>query len=107
MIQPLVVEHRGTVLCLRLKEPRIILWINQGVYALIPIEVVKNELSIQKDKIKLSDFESYPLCTFTWNQAIVIPPETGKMLAAQYEDKTHQCTNGGDNKGNIEGTVKV
>ena len=81
MIKPLVVKTKNNRLQLRLKEPQIILWINRGIYALIPIEVIKNELSIQQDKIKLSDFEPYPLCTFTWNQAIIIPPETGKVLA--------------------------
>ena len=62
-------------------EPKSILWINQGIYALIPIEIVRNEMSIQQDKAKISGID--PVCTFTWDQAIVIPPETGKVLAGE------------------------
>lgn len=109
MIQPLVVKANSNILRIWLEEPRVILWINQGIYALIPIEVIRNELSIQQDRAKLSDSTTHTffICTFAWNQAIVIPPETGKVLAAQYENKTYQCTNGGNNKGHVETTMKV
>ena len=81
MIKPLVTKEKGNKLQIFMTEPQIILWINQGIYALIPIEVVKNELLLRRDLSKLCGCSAS--CVFTWDQAIVIPPETGKMLAGE------------------------
>lgn len=80
MIDFLIAKVGGNKLHLILEKPENILWINEGIYALIPIELVKNELSIRQDRAKLGYDH---ICTFTWDQAIIIPPETGKVLAGE------------------------
>ena len=97
MIKPVIVRKTGNILSVRLKDAQPILWINNGLFALIPVEVVKNEISVQQDRMKLSNFDPNcnctTSCTFTWDQAIIIPPEAGRTLAAQNQYEADKRTN--------------
>jgi hypothetical protein len=106
MIKLHVIKTNGQLqIWVAIQDPKSILWINQGIYALIPIEVVRNEMSIQQDKAKISGVNS--ICAFAWDQAIIISPEAGKVLANEDQNKTHECTDGGNDKGNIERIMKM
>lgn len=71
--------------------PLPILWHNQGLYNLIPVEIVAD--AIRCLEIKGVSKPPYPVetarMTFTWDQTIEVPPEIGKQLFnEQFDNQT-------------------
>ena len=92
MIHPHIVHQTGDIMILshsqveKLREdPRSILWINDGLYALIPIEVVKNGLESIDNHNKRCEMvgqcwtSEWPL-KFYWEQAVEVPVSTGGAM---------------------------
>lgn len=86
MIHPMIIKQKGTKLCVqgkRLEELekklKSILWVNDGLYAMIPIERIKNTLNVLADRKKLDN--NTPNCLeFTWVEAVPIPAESGQSM---------------------------
>lgn len=64
-----------------IKNPIPILWNFNGIYGWIPAEVIKNEVSVIDDIIKLDSCKT-PIIQlkFNWQQAYRLRPDVGKML---------------------------
>ena len=81
MIHPYMVKQSKGKLCITdsefEKNPRPILWCRDGLYAMLPIEVIRNEVAHQEDlrKMKINS----PL-VFHWAAAVKIPYETGLAM---------------------------
>lgn len=87
MIHPVIQREDDVVLliegdvyeCLK-KKPRPILWVKQGIYGIIPVEVIKNEFQIRADR-EQADPECWHLpLTFNWAEAQEIPQSTGRSM---------------------------
>ena len=87
MIHPVVQRENGDVLfiegdvyeCLK-KKPRPILWVKQGIYGIIPVEVIRNEFQIRADREKLDPQCWHLPLTFNWTEAQEIPQSTGQAM---------------------------
>jgi len=94
MIHPHIIHRTGSILKLSptqveklQKDPRSILWINDGLYALIPIEVVRNELEFIGNHDKLCEMVELPttgpgewVIQLHWTQAVEVPASTGRVM---------------------------
>ena len=91
MIHPHIIHRTGDILTLSSnqvdtlrEDPRPILWVNAGLYALIPIEVIKNELEFITNHDKLCEMVELPTVgpgewsiQLHWEQAVEVPVSTG------------------------------
>ena len=88
MIHPMIIKESKGKLCVKdsefEKDPRPILWCRDGLYGMIPIEVIKNEIGHLEDlrKLKISN----PLI-FHWRTVVEIPYETGRTMEKCGEKK--------------------
>ena len=73
------IDANGDLMKSLKKKPKPILWVRQGIYGIIPVEVIKNELQIREDREKLGDEQWLPL-TFTWRETVTIPQATGRTM---------------------------
>ena len=93
MIHPHIIHRTGSILKLSptqveklQKDPRSILWINDGLYAIIPKEVVKNglsemDLAVRSRELASNGTHSLPHALwFHWSQADEIPAEAGRAI---------------------------
>jgi len=66
------------------KNPVPVLWNHNGIYGWIPVEVIKNEISVVDDIIKLDSCKA-PIIQlrFIWQQAHRLRPDVGKILEKQ------------------------
>ena len=94
MIHPHIIHQTGDVATLssgqveKLREdPRPILWVNDGLYALIPIEVVRNELEFIGNHDKLCEMVELSttgpgewVIQLHWTQAVEVPAPTGRVM---------------------------
>ena len=91
MKHPHIIHRTGSKLKLspaqieKLREdPKTILWINDGLYALISIEVVLNELDVLDNYEKKLEMLGHDVTTqwifFDWEQTVEIPVEDGKAM---------------------------
>lgn len=89
MIHPYIFREKGTRLTITGPEldrliagPKAILWSRDGIYGLIPIEVVKNHIQLWSDinkQFEHGDRHASGL-NFRWDESLEIPPETGRAL---------------------------
>ena len=87
MTHPVIQREDGDVLfiedsvyeCLK-KKPRPILWIKQGIYGIIPVEVIKNEFQIRTDRGNADPKCWHIPLTFNWAETVTILQETGRAL---------------------------
>ena len=85
MIHPTVIKESGTRLTISgeqykqlAKKPQAVVWSRNGIYGLIPVSVVKNNISWLTDINKTAPF---PLeLIFDWDETEDIPVETGQAL---------------------------
>ena len=90
MIHPMILKESSTSLCITgdlykklMKKPKAILWCRDGMYGMLPIEVVKNAIQIVRDvdnafgwsKISINHF-----LLFRWNETVEIPVSTGQSM---------------------------
>lgn len=93
MVHPIIIKQSGDTLSIEgsllaaLKEnPRSILWCNNGLYAIIPIEIIRNGLQFIENQNKLLELVNIPFdnkkhkIIFHWDQAEQIPTSTGKVM---------------------------
>lgn len=94
MIHPTIFKESGSTLIIKgddlkrlEKKPKQILWVKDGIYGMVPIEVVKNALNCLKFYKILSVCCIGSHCIqFHWNETVEIPQSTGRSM----ED----CNNG-------------
>lgn len=89
MIHPYIFREKSirlTIIGSELDEliagPKAILWSRDGIYGLIPIEVVKNHIQLWSDinrQLECDDRHVNGL-DFKWGESLEIPPETGRAL---------------------------
>jgi len=81
MIHPMIMKCKSGKLIVKNsefeKDPRPILWCRDGLYGVIPIEVIRNEIGHLEDLRKLEI--SSPL-VFHWRSVVEIPQETGRAM---------------------------
>jgi len=85
MTQPMIFRQKGTTLKVigpilqrLIDSPQPILWCNEGLYELIPMQRIQNDLSVLSDKQKL--IGSNISLVFLWGQGKNIDPKYGKFL---------------------------
>ena len=88
MIHPTIFKESSNTLIIegddlkRLKKkPKQILWVKDGIYGMVPIEVVKNALEFQKifACAQGGDITKHQL-TFQWDETVEIPQSTGRSM---------------------------
>ena len=89
MIHPYIFREKNTRLTITGPEldrlvarPKAILWSRDGIYGLIPIEIVKNHIQLWSDinrQLECGDRHANGL-NFKWGESLEIPPETGRAL---------------------------
>lgn len=88
MIHPTVTKESGTRLVITgkqykqlVKKPQAVLWNRDGMYGLVPLARVRNQVQYVTDMNKVCDSgdERY-LIEFTWGETEEIPVETGQVL---------------------------
>jgi hypothetical protein len=66
-----------------MKKPKAILWCRDGMYGMLPIEMVKNAITVNEDiglialaygGLQRKQFE------FHWNETVEIPAATGRLM---------------------------
>ena len=95
----LVIKQKGTTLTLSvienseiIKNCVPILWFNDGIYGWIPVEVVKNEISVHQDIARgirsLDSNCAIPIFAlrFNWTQIQPLSNEIGKILMSFAEE---------------------
>jgi len=88
MIHPIVAKESGTGLTISgkqykqlVKKPQAVLWNRDGMYALVPLARVKNQIQCALDMNKACDpGDIRHLIEFSWGETLEIPPETGRVL---------------------------
>lgn len=91
MIHPHIVHRSGSLLKLSLdqikvlqEDPRPILWVNDGLYAIVPVEVIRNELNYIENSKKADELMGYEVTVkymiIHWAQANEIPASTGEAI---------------------------
>lgn len=85
MISPTIFRRKGATLQISetplqqlISNPQPILWCNDGLYALIPIERIRNDLDVLAGRRKFIG-KNISL-VFYWGEAIEIPVELGREL---------------------------
>jgi hypothetical protein len=89
MIHPYIFREKSTRLTITgpeldglITKPKAIMWSRDGIYGLIPIEVVKNHIQLWSDtnkQLEHGDRHASGL-NFKWGESLEIPPETGCAL---------------------------
>lgn len=111
MIHPLIIKESSTRLTITgdqykklVKKPKAILWCRDGMYGMVPIEVVKNAISLLRtiNLYETSYRRKYEL-TFFWNETVEIPPATGRSME-KYNGSDQQ--GGGDPADNSDDNKK-
>lgn len=96
MIHPYIFREKGVVLTITGPEldrlisgPKAVLWSRDGIYGLIPIEVVSNHIQLWSDLNKqLEPGDRYfNGLDFKWEESLEIPPETGRALESSEGDE--------------------
>ncbi len=90
MIHPIILHQKGSILHITgptlqqlIDNPRPVLWCNEGLYGMIPKEVVQNDIGALIKRNKIFERSYYPPKTellFAWSSVIEIPQETGRAL---------------------------
>ena len=89
MIHPVVLKQTGTRLTISgeqyeqlVKKPQAVLWNWDGMYGLVPLARVKNEIQYINDLNKTCEVNELKRLhlEFTWGETVEIPPETGQVL---------------------------
>lgn len=88
MIHPVICKEKSSTLIIKgdslkrlKKKPKQILWVKDGIYGLIPIEVVKNALDRADDlKNVCRKSTTSILLKFHWNETVEIPQEMGRSM---------------------------
>lgn len=87
MIHPLIVKESSTKLLITgeqykklIKKPKAILWCRDGLYGMVPVEVVKNAILFDEDKRTLLPHLHIKRITFNWNETVEIPASTGLSM---------------------------
>lgn len=100
MIHPLICKESGTRLCITgeqykklIKKPKAILWCRDGLYGMVPVEVVKNAIQLLHDANQAREcadlkLQQSPL-EFLWNETVEIPIETGSVME-KYNGKDNE-----------------
>ena len=89
MTHPIIYKESSNTLIIKCdslkrlkKKPKQILWVKDGLYGMIPIEVIKNALEFY-DTICIQvegDFKSKNYIEFHWNETVEIPQSTGQSM---------------------------
>ena len=90
MIHPLIVKESSIRLYITgnqhkklIKKPKAILWCRDGMYGMLPIEVVKNAIAINGDVANIAlaygGLQRTRL-SFNWNETVEIPASTGRSM---------------------------
>jgi len=66
-----------------LKKPEPILWFNQGMFCIIPIQIVQNACNNLNLWRKFSDKTTCPIVRITWDQGIPVDPKVGYALLGE------------------------
>jgi len=90
MIHPLICKEKSTRLTIigeqfkkLIEKPKAILWCRDGLYGMLPVEVVKNAIAVNSDVANIvvvygglqrKQFE------FNWGETVEIPVETGLSM---------------------------
>ena len=64
-------------------KPEPILWCRQGMFCIIPIQIIQNAIDNLKMQKRYSGKISSPLVFFTWNQGIPVDPKIGYALLGE------------------------
>ncbi len=90
MIHPLICKESSTRLCITgdqykklIKKPKAILWCRDGLYGMVPVEVVRNAISAFNDREKTREHKGLHLVEqldFLWNETVEIPASTGRSM---------------------------
>ena len=89
MIHPTVIKESGTRLIISdkqykqlVKKPQAVLWNRDGMYGLVPLAAVKNQIQYINDLNKTCEVNELKRLhlEFTWGETEEIPPETGQVL---------------------------
>lgn len=64
-------------------NPEPILWFRQGLFCIIPIEIVKNAYDQLDMNAKLSKKTNPPIVAITWTQGIPVDPKVGYALLGE------------------------
>ena len=88
MIHPIIYKESGSTLTIKgddlkrlKKKPKQILWVKDGIYGMVPIEVVKNALELQRifACAQGGDITKHQLI-FHWDETVEIPQSTGRAM---------------------------
>lgn len=68
------------------RRVRPILWMNNGLYGLVPKEKVSNAVKYLEAQHKLHPMSPYPIYwIFYWDEVIHVPPKIGKQLVEKFD----------------------
>ncbi len=90
MIHPMIIKKSSTRLHITgdlykklMKKPKAILWCRDGMYGMVPIEMVKNAIAITEAVANIvlacGGLQRKQL-SFTWNETVEIPVSTGQAM---------------------------
>jgi len=84
MIHPMTIKQNSSILQISgpklielIEKPQPILWHNKGLYAVVPVERVRNAISVFKDQQHCKKSGSI---TFHWSETVEIPKEAGQVM---------------------------
>jgi len=60
-----------------------ILWYHQGMFCIIPIEIIKNAYDYLKIEKKFPSKHKSSIISFTWDQGIPVDPKVGYALMGE------------------------
>lgn len=90
MIHPIIYKESSNTLTIKgddlkrlKKKPKQILWVKDGIYGMIPIEVVRNTLTNLADSNTQRKAMNWGVrldLTFHWNETVEIPQSTGRVM---------------------------
>lgn len=90
MIHPVICKEKSSTLIIKgdslkqlKKKPKQILWVKDGIYGLIPVEAVKNQLITNEDisqiALVIGGLQRKRL-VFYWNETVEISQSTGRSM---------------------------
>ena len=90
MIHPKTFKESGTILTISgeqykqlVKKPQAVLWNRDGMYGLVPLARIKNQICNVRDynqTVGYTNMEPKQYLMFAWEETEEIPVETGQVL---------------------------
>lgn len=68
----------GPELARLVNSPKAILWDRDGLYGMIPVEVIRNALDNLELRNRIS--ANITILYFDWNETVEVPSETGRAM---------------------------